>query len=200
MVRVKAQLKWVEVRMGGEKEGCQYIDNSPEQLLWKGAENGSGAWRRCQAKANVLKLRELSPVLFQWEGYSSEEEIDDEWKKEYLCWWKGNGPRAHMEGLATDGQREYRASGKLVVSVVGRSGSWSDYTYFLYKGQSEVRLRMKEERVSKICRERRKCEIVALWRVKRNFLRNCSRIVQQFKCPLEIYSRKFEVSPSRGAG
>lgn len=107
---------------------------------------------------------------------------------------------AQMEGLATDGQREYRASGILVALVVGGSGSWSDYTYFLCKGQSEVRLRMKEEGELKICRERRKCEIVALGRAKRNFLRNCSRIVQQFKCPFEIYGHKFEVSPSRGAG
>lgn len=52
----------------------------------------------------------------------------------------------------------------------------------------------------KICRERRKCEIVALWRGKRNFLRNYSRTVQQFKCPFEIYGRKFEVSSSRVAG
>lgn len=55
-------------------------------------------------------------------------------------------------------------------------------------------------RVLKICRERRKCEVVALWRGKRNFLRNCSRIVQQLKCLLEIYGYKFEVSPSRAAG
>lgn len=71
-----------------------------------------------------------------------------------------------MEGLVTDGQRECRAAGMLVALVVGRSGSWFDCTYFLYEGQSEVRLRVKEEGVLKIFRERRKCEIIVLWRGK----------------------------------
>lgn len=76
----------------------------------------------------------------------------------------------------------------------------TDHTYFLYEGSSEVTVRMKEEGELRICRERRKCEIIALWGGKRNFLSNCSRIVQQFKCLFEIYGQKIEVSPSRVAG
>lgn len=33
MVRIQAQLEWVEVRMGGKEEERHYIDNSQEQLL-----------------------------------------------------------------------------------------------------------------------------------------------------------------------
>lgn len=71
-------------------------------------------------------------------------------EREYLCQWKAKGPRAQLEDLATDGQKEHRVAGILVALVVGRSGSWSDCTSFICGGQSEVRLRMKEEGVSKI--------------------------------------------------
>lgn len=85
-------------------------------------------------------------------------------RKGILVLVKGEGAQAQMEGLATDGQRECRAAGMLVALVVGRSGSRSDCTYFLYEGQSEVRLRVKEEGVLKIFKERRKYDIVALCR------------------------------------
>lgn len=53
MVRKKT-LEPVDVRMGGEEEKCEYIDNSPRSIhSEEGQQNGSVSRRKWEFKANI---------------------------------------------------------------------------------------------------------------------------------------------------
>lgn len=101
-----------------------------------------------------------------------------------------------MQGPATDGGRGCRAADLLAAVVAARSHSRSDAQDISGHG------RAKEE---ECCRHAERGESVKLSHCRtaereRRLVRNCSRVVPQFKCQFEIYGYKFEVSPSRAAG